>query len=132
VIFFLTQLQFVLTSALTFCGLFLACYNLYGHDFVHEAFLYHVTRRDARHNFSVYFYLLYITPKIQNLLSVLLFSPQLLILGYTSVAFCNPDTLYLGLFIQTAVFVTFNKVSDLLPGNQGLIDFSQLHHLLLN
>ncbi|CAG0920594.1 unnamed protein product [Notodromas monacha] len=105
-----TQITFVGLSLLTFAGLFILCYSLYGRVFINEAFLYHVTRRDTRHNFSVYFYLLYITPQIRSLMSVLLFSPQLMILGYTSVAFCSPNKLYLGLFILTAVFVTFNKV----------------------
>lgn len=35
-------------------------YKLYGHEFLHEAFLHHTTRKDPRHNFSVYYYPIYL------------------------------------------------------------------------
>jgi phosphatidylinositol glycan class M len=46
-------------------GLFLLLgwvfWKLYGHAFLHEAFLHHLSRQDHRHNFSVYFYEIYLT-----------------------------------------------------------------------
>lgn len=35
-------------------------YQMYGQLFLHEAFLHHITRKDPRHNFSVYYYPVYL------------------------------------------------------------------------
>lgn len=43
-----------------FLGLTAAFYRIYGHTFLHETYLYHFFRSDIKHNFSVYFYFLYL------------------------------------------------------------------------
>lgn len=85
-------------------------FYLYGWEFLNEALLYHLSRTDPRHNFSIYFYHIYLHHQqgfssIQKLAS---FLPQLivqlaLILRFSrDLPFC--------LFLQTVAFVAFNKV----------------------
>lgn len=47
-------------SASVFLGLLGLFYWMYGWEFVYETYLYHFVRRDNRHNFSPYFYALYL------------------------------------------------------------------------
>ena len=51
---------FGLASFLSFASLGWACYCMYGDQFVREAYTFHLTRRDPRHNFSAYFYPTYL------------------------------------------------------------------------
>ncbi|XP_042478932.1 GPI mannosyltransferase 1 isoform X1 [Macadamia integrifolia] len=88
-------------------GLF---YHLYGWEFLHEALLYHLTRTDPRHNFSIYFYHIYLHHQhgfsmVEKLFS---FLPQLLV--QLVLSFCFAHDLPLCLFVQTLAFVAFNKV----------------------
>jgi len=101
---------FGLLSGSTFFAWAGVFFYLYGWDFLNEALLYHLTRTDPRHNFSIYFYHIYLHHQqgfssIQRLAS---FLPQLvvqlaLILRFSrDLPFC--------MFLQTVAFVAFNKV----------------------
>ena len=82
----------------------------YGFEFLEHTYLYHVTRKDVKHNFSVYFYVIYLTmdTSLSWIISLLAFVPQLLLVlvfgvkYYKDLPFCC--------FVQTFAFVTFNKV----------------------
>ncbi|XP_022952483.1 GPI mannosyltransferase 1-like [Cucurbita moschata] len=96
------------SSIFTFCtGLF---YYLYGWEFLHEALLYHLTRTDPRHNFSIYFYHIYLHHEhefsvVEKLIS---FLPQLVV--QLVLVFSFSQDLAFCWFAQTVAFVAFNKV----------------------
>ena len=73
--------------------------------------MYHLTRQDIRHNFSPYFYLLYLTNQTwANSLALKLFyfMPQLIsILLVSSALFKDLELCF---FVLTFVFVSLNKV----------------------
>ncbi|KAG5636199.1 hypothetical protein H0H81_008869 [Sphagnurus paluster] len=119
--------QFGVISAGTFVLLGVGCYLIWGYPFLHESYLYHVHRLDHRHNFSPYFYLTYLTypastsPSVDALpLSIwsrivrsplVSFGPQIGLALGTGLAFGRrrQDLVFVW-FVQTAVFVLFNKV----------------------
>ncbi len=103
--------KFGLTSLILLTVLTGGFYLIYGWQFLQEAYLYHVTRQDIRHNFSPYFYLLYLTDQTwesSNILKIFYFVPQLVFILVTSAAFF--DELELCLLCLTYLFVSFNKV----------------------
>ena len=85
--------------------------NRYGNEFLNETYFYHLGRQDIRHNFSPYFYMLYLTDLTwQNsvLLKFFNFLPQCLLLIVFS--YYLHDNIEIWLFFITYAFVTFNKV----------------------
>ncbi|TQD69196.1 hypothetical protein C1H46_045271 [Malus baccata] len=89
-----------------FTGLF---YHLYGWDFLYEALLYHLTRTDPRHNFSIYFYHIYLQyhRKLSILEKLVSFLPQLIVQVVLVLSFAKD--LPFCCLVQTVAFVAFNK-----------------------
>ena len=53
------RVVFTLMTVTSLVGLTALYYKLYGMEFLQEAYLYHLSRKDNRHNESVYWYLIY-------------------------------------------------------------------------
>ncbi|CAE7119762.1 unnamed protein product [Rhizoctonia solani] len=113
------RIRFALVSALSFFILGGLMFAIWGHSFLEHTYLYHLTRRDHRHNFSPYFYPIYLnygqSGSASSLSSRMLQNP--LFSFVPQMALCVVSGLLLGKrdlsfawFIQTMIFVTFNKV----------------------
>lgn len=104
--------KFGLTSLTVFATLNSIFYLIYGWPFLYETYLYHGSRIDHRHNFSVFYPLLYMAGKDTTALTTFVkwgtiaqFAPVMLM----SIAFW-PPRLELVCFLQTLLFVAFNRV----------------------
>lgn len=102
------RFQLVLSFLLTTLILNTIFYSYYGYEYLHETYLYHIIRRDARHNFSPYFYLTYLSPE-HRLLPFITFIPQ--VFNTLIISYRLYPKLELCLFALTFSFVTFNKVT---------------------
>ena len=105
------RILFGLFSGGIFMVLGVVFYLLYGYDFLFETFLYHLSRTDHRHNFSVWFYALYLGlhANAGAIMSVASFLPQVLVQAAVVRRFATKDLAYCFL-LQIWGFVVFNKV----------------------
>lgn len=89
-------------------------YYLYGYSFLYETYIYHLVRKDTRHNFSLFFYIQYLTAGIKNIgiwQKVLSILPQIVLLLVLSVRYgLNKFTLSFSILTQTIVIVAYNSV----------------------
>ncbi|KAI6882014.1 glycosyltransferase family 50 protein [Hortaea werneckii] len=105
----------VIASALAFTLLNGVMFYAYGMPFIKHTYLYHFTRLDHRHNFSVYNTVLHLNsayPSQASDLRVesLAFIPQLLLAIVAIPLLCAKKDLAGTMLAQTFAFVTFNKV----------------------
>jgi phosphatidylinositol glycan class M len=103
---------FAFCFSITFITLGAIMYILYGHEFLEHSYIYHLTRTDHRHNFSVYNISLYFTNAIPEGVDFtkLAFLPQMIISAVLIPFVFTKKSLCDTLFLQTFAFVTFNKV----------------------
>uniref|UniRef100_A0A914PMQ9 GPI alpha-1,4-mannosyltransferase I, catalytic subunit n=1 Tax=Panagrolaimus davidi TaxID=227884 RepID=A0A914PMQ9_9BILA len=88
------------------------CYWFYGYKGLFESLLYHFSRYDIRHNFSPYFYPLYLNandPEMLKLIGFGAFIPQAV--AVIAFSFKYSQDLEFCWFLTTFAFVTVNKVS---------------------
>ncbi|CAG8543620.1 1652_t:CDS:2 [Funneliformis mosseae] len=105
-----TRIKFGLISGGVFFLLNGIMYYLYSQEFLNETYLYHVTRKDHRHNFSLWFYYIYLTFDISksSIMALLAFLPQISIVTLLGIVFGND--IFFACFVQTFAFVIYNKV----------------------
>jgi len=88
---FIIWLKCMCTFFVVSVVLILFLYNLYGDVFLEEAFLYHLKRIDHRHNFSIWFYSLYLESSCTNCDGddgfIIYVLPQILLLFFVSFKF---------------------------------------------
>lgn len=103
-------LQFGLLSGMTFIFLTGLMFYLYGDKCLYESLLYHFVRKDHRHNFSPYFYTIYLElhQSSSSVLSYLAFIPQFATVIAVGILYSH-DIMFAA-FLQTFLFVAFNKV----------------------
>ncbi|XP_066151487.1 GPI mannosyltransferase 1 [Euwallacea fornicatus] len=113
------QVMLVLGTMSSLLGLTGLFYYLYGYQFLYESLIYHFVRVDFKHNFSLYFYLQYLTAFIKlplwytgNLWQPILINlPPMALLIHFSIRYgLNKFSLNFGVLAQTITFVIFNKV----------------------
>lgn len=123
-----TNLLYLTVTLLSFATFGVVMFNIYGYEFLYHSYLYHLTRLDHRHNFSVYNLALYYksaqeylgTPNLNgpgaiihlltSNLEKIAFIPQLVLSAIVIPLALAQTHLIPCLFIQTIAFVTFNKV----------------------
>ena len=108
-----SPLIFAFSFLATFVGLTVLAVVYYGPIALQEGLLYHFSRVDHRHNYSMHWYWIYLarSDPVLNMAWTgrLLLLPQLMLLVYTSLGIAPLD-LSLALFVQTFLFVAHNKV----------------------
>ncbi|KAJ2736968.1 GPI mannosyltransferase 1 [Coemansia sp. BCRC 34962] len=101
---------FFVVSTSMFLLLSTAMYCMYGQEFVHETYLYHVARKDHRHNYSMWFLPIYLTFRspASVAMGLLSFLPQAIVVA--ALGYAYGQDLYFAAFAQTFAFVAYNKV----------------------
>lgn len=107
-----SQLKLVLGCVSALLTVTVVFYWLYGYHFLYESMLFHLSRKDIRHNFSVYFYLQYLSAGavVSIWQRVLMFIPQLFLLVALSFRYGRMFDLPFCLLAQTIVIVMYNPV----------------------
>ncbi|ORX39963.1 PIG-M-domain-containing protein [Kockovaella imperatae] len=105
----------------------LPLWSIWGQPFLDQTFLYHLSRLDHRHNFSPYYYPIYLsisessmsTPTSSSILSALSafsqhplasFVPQMGLATFIGLYLTQKTSLEFAIFLQTVTFIAFNKV----------------------
>lgn len=117
-------LRFGVPAALSFGATTLWMLRIYGQEYLYEGFLYHLVRKDHRHNFSPYFLPFYLenVKLLPQGTNMAVFIPQVMLLMAIGYRYGRRH-LPFACFLQTFVFVAFNKVCTSQVSNIWLLIF---------
>lgn len=118
------RVTFFISSLITFTCTTYLCYHFYGNKYINEAWLYHFSRIDSQHNFSIYFYLFQLASGTSI---VSLISSAATLVQVVSILYClkyviwpasvspfvqdsHLFSLLFSTFMSTYLFVSLNKV----------------------
>lgn len=113
------NIKFGVIAAATFLALTLVSYAAYGMEYIKEAMIYHLQRKDHRHNFASAFYGIYLDAhrdtnaplsRVAEIAHVLASGPLPAIIVVTKLGISYAQDIPFALFVQTLAFVAFNKV----------------------
>lgn len=112
------QFTLVLGTVLSLFSVTAYFYHKYGYEFLYETYIYHLERKDTRHNFSLFFYMQYLTSAdaaaltgIPLLDKFLIGGPSLAIILFLTFSLGKHfKTLPFCLFAQAFVMVSYNSV----------------------
>ncbi|KAI3385667.1 hypothetical protein SNEBB_004717 [Seison nebaliae] len=107
------QFVFSITIFLTLSSLTLFYYFLYGMEFLEHSYLYHLTRKDIRHNFSTYYMFFYAGNEMRKVFlhKVIDFMPLLIqVYLYIHISLTMYAKIAQALLTLTTVFVAFGKI----------------------
>lgn len=108
------RLILVISCCFALFGLTSLFYWMYGYQFLYESLIFHLKRTDIRHNYSVYFYLQYLTYKAPDAYQVidklLMIVPQLSLLVVFPIFYSSRKHLHFCSFCLVFVVVMFNSV----------------------
>ena len=105
---------FVSFSLASLFGLTYIFYKCYGIEFIEQTYAYHFSRVDIRHNYSIFFYPLYLLTANSEYPGFCVWIPHLLLFPVISLGIFkdsqHPECLLFRVFLLSFLFVTFNKV----------------------
>lgn len=107
------QVSLTIGTVVAFVSLTALMSSLYGFEYLYEAIVYHLVRKDTRHNFSLYFYLQYLTMDygMSWAEKFLIMFPQLITVFIISIRVgTNRQTLPFCIFCISFIMVTYNSV----------------------
>lgn len=112
------QIALVIGTVVSLAAVTAFFYQRYGYEFLYETYIYHLERKDTRHNFSLFFYMQYLTSTdaasftgIPLLDKFLIGAPSLAIILFLTFSLgTHFKTLPFCLFAQTFVMVSYNSV----------------------
>lgn len=135
-LFSFARIKFGLLAMISFMSLNGLMWGLYGDIYISESWIYHLTRQDHRHNFSVYFYNIYLTLSSPARISLSsmdsflqktwTFVPQIVAMIILGTRYAHD--LEFAFLILTFVFIMLNKVVT----SQYFVWFLTLLPLILN